>query len=135
MQTCLNRLHYYHCLVQIYFGEVGTPVHGTALYCSHGMLASLIWKSPFVCVCVCYMFIPLSSFLSFFFFFFFFWTPCSIFNFPGGGHLRDTPAGLRHSHSHVGYKLYPQPTPQFSAMPDPQPTEPGQGLNPHPHGY
>ena len=28
-----------------------------------------------------------------------------------------------------------QPTPQLMAMPDPQPTEQGQGLNLHPYGY
>ena len=28
-----------------------------------------------------------------------------------------------------------QCTPQVTATPDPQPTERGQGLNPHPHGY
>ena len=28
-----------------------------------------------------------------------------------------------------------RPTPQLRAMPDPQPTERGQGLNLHPHGH
>ena len=27
------------------------------------------------------------------------------------------------------------PVPQLTAVLDPQPTEQGQGLNPHPHGY
>ena len=31
--------------------------------------------------------------------------------------------------------LFLQPTPQLTAMPDPYPTESGQGLNLHPHGY
>ena len=44
-------------------------------------------------------------------------------------------AGLYHSHSNVGSELYLQPTPQLMAMPDPRPTEQGQGLNPYPHGY
>ena len=38
-------------------------------------------------------------------------------------------AGLRHSHSNVESKPSLQPTPQFMATPDPQPTEQGQGSN------
>ena len=41
---------------------------------------------------------------------------------------------LRQSHSNAGSKLRLQPTPQFTAMPDPQPTEQGQGSNLQPHG-
>ena len=44
-------------------------------------------------------------------------------------------AGLRHSHSHSRSKPCLQPTPQLTAMQDPQPTEQGQGSNPQPHGY
>ena len=36
-------------------------------------------------------------------------------------------------HSNVGSKL--MATPQLMATPDPRPTEHGQGLNLHPHGY
>ena len=43
--------------------------------------------------------------------------------------------GLHHSHSSAGSKLCVQSTPQLTAMPNPLPTEEGQGLNPHPHGY
>ena len=39
-----------------------------------------------------------------------------------------------HSHSNVGSKLCPQPTPQLTTRPDPQSTEQGQGSNPQPHG-
>ena len=41
---------------------------------------------------------------------------------------------LCHSHSNVGSELCLWSTPQLTAMPDPQPTERGQGSNPHPHG-
>ena len=43
--------------------------------------------------------------------------------------------GLYHSHSNMG--AYPRlwPTPQLMALPDPWPTDPGQGSNPHPHVY
>ena len=43
-------------------------------------------------------------------------------------------AGLCQSHSNVGSKLGLQPTPELMAMPDPQPTEQGQGPNPQLHG-
>ena len=42
--------------------------------------------------------------------------------------------GLRQSHSNVGSEPRLQPTPQLTAMLDPQPTERGQGLNPQPQG-
>ena len=35
----------------------------------------------------------------------------------------------------LGCKLHPRLTPQLMATPDPQPTERGQGSNPHPYGY
>ena len=41
---------------------------------------------------------------------------------------------LRHSHSNAGFEPCPQTAPQLMAMPDPQPTEQGQGLNLQPHG-
>ena len=46
-----------------------------------------------------------------------------------------TAAGLCHRHGNAGSEPRLQPTPQFTAMPDPQPTEQGQGLNPQSHGY
>ena len=49
------------------------------------------------------------------------------------GQVGVTAAGLCHSHSKAGSKPCLQPTPQLTAMPDPQPTEQGQGSNPQPH--
>ena len=43
-------------------------------------------------------------------------------------------AGLCHSHSNIRSEPHVRPTPQLMAMPDPQPTEPGQGSNPQHHG-
>ena len=42
---------------------------------------------------------------------------------------------LHHSHSNAGSKPHLQSTLQLVAMLDLWPTEGGQGLNPHPHGY
>ena len=42
-------------------------------------------------------------------------------------------AGLHQGHSKAGSEPHLQPTPQLMAMPDPQPTEQGQGSNPQPH--
>ena len=50
------------------------------------------------------------------------------------GRISATAAGLHHSHSNVGSKPRLPPTPQFTAMPDPRPTEQGQGPNLHSHG-
>ena len=50
------------------------------------------------------------------------------------GGIGATAAGLRHSHSNAGSEPLLQPTPQFTATLDPQPTEGGQGLNSQPHG-
>ena len=45
----------------------------------------------------------------------------------GGSHARGlietAAASLRHSHSNTRTELHLQPTPQLTAMPDPQPTE------------
>ena len=49
------------------------------------------------------------------------------------GQIRAVAAGLHQSHSNAGSKPSLQPTPQLTAMPDPQPTEQGQGRNPQPH--
>ena len=50
------------------------------------------------------------------------------------GLIAATAAGLCHSHSNLGSEPHLGPTPQLMAMPDPQPIEGDQGLNPHPHG-
>ena len=82
----------------------------------------------------------LSFFGLLFFFFFFFFSPFRAAPVPYGssqarGLIGATPAILPHSHSNTGSKLHLQPTPQLTTMPDSQPTEQGQGLKPHPHGY
>ena len=43
-------------------------------------------------------------------------------------------ASLGHSHSNAGSELRLQPAPQLTTMPDPLPTEQGQGSNPRPYG-
>ena len=50
------------------------------------------------------------------------------------GPIRAVATGLRQSHSNAGSEPSLQSTPQLTAMPDPQPTEQGQGSNPQPHG-
>ena len=72
---------------------------------------------------------------------------CFVFLFFLGPHLRhmEVPrvrgwigavaAGLHHSHSNVGSEQHLWPTPQLTARLNPWPTEWGQGLNLHPHGY
>ena len=52
-----------------------------------------------------------------------------------GGQIGAAAAGSCHSHSNVGPEPHLQPTPQLTAVPDSYPTEWGQVLNPHPHGY
>ena len=51
------------------------------------------------------------------------------------GPIRATAAGLPHSHSSMGSEPHLRHTPQLMALPDSWPTEQGQGLNPHCHGY
>ena len=41
--------------------------------------------------------------------------------------IRSTAAGLRHSHINIESEQHLQPTPQLKAVPDPQPTDQGQG--------
>ena len=48
------------------------------------------------------------------------------------GLIRATVAGLHQSPSNTRSEPRQQPTPQLTAMPDPQPTEQGQGSNPQP---
>ena len=55
--------------------------------------------------------------------------------FQARGQIGAVVAGLHHSHSNAGSKSRLQPTPQLTATLDLQPTEQGQGLNPHPYGY
>ena len=57
-------------------------------------------------------------------------TPAAYGSSQARGRIRATAAGLWHSHSHSCW-----PTPQFMAMPDPQPSEQGLGSNPHLHVY
>ena len=45
------------------------------------------------------------------------------------GQIRPIAASLWHSHRNTRSEPCLQPTPQLTAMPDPQPTEQGQGLN------
>ena len=78
---------------------------------------------------------------SLFFFFFFFvflpfsWaTPIAHGGSQARGVIGTVAAGIRQSHSNTGSKLHLQPTPQLTAMPDPQPTKQSQGLNLQPHG-
>ena len=71
------------------------------------------------------------------FFFFFFLCraiPKAYGSSQARGRIGATAAGLHHSNS--GFEPCLRPTPQLTGMPDPQPTEQGQGLNPHPciHG-
>ena len=51
------------------------------------------------------------------------------------GQIGAAAASLLHSHSNSGSKPRLQPTPQLTAMPDPEPNEWGQGSNPRPQGY
>ena len=50
------------------------------------------------------------------------------------GQIGAVAAGLHQCHSNLGSKLHLLPTPQLMAMPDPKPTERGQGSNSHLHG-
>ena len=51
------------------------------------------------------------------------------------GSIRATAVSLHHSHSNLGSEPHLQTTLQLMAVPDSQPTEQGQGSNPHPRGY
>ena len=54
---------------------------------------------------------------------------------PRLGLIRAAAAGLHHSHSNARSESCLQPAPQLTAILDHQPTDQGQGSNPHPHGY
>ena len=73
-------------------------------------------------------------FLSFFFFLFEA-TSMAHGSSQARGWIRATAAGLYHSHSNAGSEPHLRPTLQLKATLDLWPTEWGQGLNPHPHGY
>ena len=62
-------------------------------------------------------------------------TPTACGDSQARGPVGPVAAGLHHSHSNVGSKPRLQLTPQPTATPDASPTEGGQGLTPHPHGY
>ena len=62
-------------------------------------------------------------------------TPVAYGGSQARGPIGAAAAGLHHSRSNAGSELGLRPTPQLMATPDPQPTEQGQGLNLHPHGY
>ena len=73
--------------------------------------------------------------LFFCFLFCLFWaTPMAYGNSQVRGLIGAAPTSLRHSHSNLGSEPHLQPMPQLMAMPDREPTEQGQGSNPHPHG-
>ena len=69
-----------------------------------------------------------------FFFFFFRAAPSAYGGSQARGWIGDVAAGLRHGYSNARSELHLCPTPQLTAMPDPQSTERGQGLNLQPHG-
>ena len=76
------------------------------------------------------------NFNSFFFAFFLFRAiPGMYGSSQARSRIRGIDAGLHHNHSNVGSDPCLQPTLQLMAMPEPRPTEQGQGLNLHPHGY
>ena len=52
----------------------------------------------------------------------------------GGSQAKGQITAYTTATAHTGSKSCLQPTPQLMAMTDPQPTERGQGMNPHPHG-
>ena len=69
------------------------------------------------------------------FFFFFRPAPEAYGSSQAKGWIRATAVHLHHSHSNARSKPGLWPTPQVMAMLDPWPTEWGQELNLHPHGY
>ena len=77
------------------------------------------------------------NFVAFFFSFVFRATPMAYGGSPARPGISTTAsaAGLHHCHSKAGSEPHLRPTPQLMATLDLQPTECGQGSNPHPHGY
>ena len=72
---------------------------------------------------------PLQHLLFVDFFFFFCFLPLAYGGSQAGGQIGAAAAGLHCSHSSSRSKLHLQPTPQLTAVLDPQPTEQGQGSN------
>ena len=89
----------------------------------------LLWRTNVVGTSVPFGFFVLFCFLLFRA------TPAAYGSSQARGCIGAAAAGPRHSHSNVGSKPRLQPIPQLMATLDPQPTERGQGLNLHPHGY
>ena len=77
---------------------------------------------------------PIFSLLFWFFFvcLFFRATPAAYGSSQARGQIGAAFVSLHHSNARS--KPYRQPMPQLVATLDPQPTEQGQGLNPHPQG-
>ena len=73
-------------------------------------------------------------FILFFFFVFFRAAPMAYGGSQAKDLIRALAAGLHHRHSDTGSEPHLRPTPQLTTMPDPSPTEQGQGSNPQPHG-
>ena len=61
-------------------------------------------------------------------------TPAACGSSQARGQIRAETTGLHYSHSNAGSKSCLWPVPQLTAIPDPEPTEWGQGSNPRPHG-
>ena len=95
---------------------------------------ALTWPPAFRLLSHCTTAGTLRVFSIFFFFYLLFRAAHTAY---GGSQPRSwfgaTAAGLCHSRSNTGSKPHLQPTPQLTAMPDPQPTERGQRLNLHSH--
>ena len=97
----------------------------------------------FNCNKFCYHYISTLSSCFFFWIYFYFYFCLSVFSraarmIYGGSQARgligDVAAGLCHSHRNMGSELCLWPTPQVTAMPEPQPTDLDQGSNLQPHG-
>ena len=71
--------------------------------------------------------------LNIFFFIFSRASPVAYGGSQARGPIGAVAVSLHQSHSNAGYEPCLQPTPQLTAMPDPQPAEQGQGSNPQPH--
>ena len=69
-----------------------------------------------------------------FFFFFFRAIPVAYGGSQARGRIRAATTSLHHSHSNARSEPHLQPALQLKAIPDPEPTDRGQGLNLHPHG-
>ena len=83
-----------------------------------------------------FLFIYLFIFIFIFFLFAISWAaPAAYGGSQARGQIGAVATGLRQSHNSAGSEPCLQPTPQLTAMLDPQPTEQSQGWNPSPQGY